>query len=256
MNATHLSPPKPHTRLLLLCASLSLGALPACAASSPSASLRAGAETIGRPISRKPLGELAVDVGVHLHKGFVLGAPALHDLPITVYIPADASPDQTIEILRAALASHDLTLTERASFWFIDRAPAPPAAADPLDSPLRHTDGGLLIDLDQVRLVEVTRTLSQLGGHRFLIAPELTEHRVTIQALRAVSPDEALHLLIDALTLDGIRVQRRGDTVLIGVAPAPSSTTEDHDGPVIPPRASKPGAATDHTPRPMPETVP
>jgi hypothetical protein len=220
-------------------------ALGACAIATPPPS-----PALPHAVSRQPLGALAVEVGQRLNKGVVLGAPALHDLPITAYIPADASDAQVVEILRAVLQGHDLTLTERQAFWLIELTA--PASPSPADGPLRQTPGGVLIDLDQARLVDVTRTLSQLGGQQFLIAPELTEHRVTIQALRPVTHAEALTLLVEALTLDGILVQRRDAMVLIGVTPPPP-VIDDHDGPVIP---ARPGKRPPQPPRSLPETVP
>lgn len=219
-----------------------------------------------RPSGREPLGDLAVKIGMFVHKGFVLGVPSLHDLSISLYIPAEATPAQAVEIFRAALAAHNLTLTERSDYWLIEATPPSPAPEPkPDDAPLRQTNSGLLIDLDQVRLVEVTRTLSQLGGLRFAIAPELVEHRVTIQALRPVTPNEALDLLIATLTLDGIHIYRKGDLISISatpVAPADASTVSSaaplDDSPVIPPRprGNNPKATTANTPRLLPDTVP
>lgn len=196
------------------------------------ATIAQGSKTsISSSMTRRPLGMLAFEISQRTGIGIVIAEPQFHDIPFSIYFPETATEEQIITMFKAALHSNKLQATDKGGYWLIETLPPTKPAVN--NAPIQANNRGMVMDLDQVRLAVVTRSLSKVAGYRFIVAPGLADHLVTIQALRPVPPEEALMLLVDTLMMDGILVDRTDNTLTIERAPEPSQDTVD-DGLVIP----------------------
>src|SRR5690606_24368260 len=119
----------------------------------------------GVRFARADLVDVAMYVGEVTNKGFVLAAPELRTLSISMYAPGNPSPEQIEAMFLIALEAYGLQAIDQGDFWLI--------------GPATQGEGTVMLDLRDATMTLATDVLTGVTGRNFVISDEANDYHVT-----------------------------------------------------------------------------